>query len=81
LGFERLQLKNGKLRCFFVTNPASPYYDSSTFQKMMKYPALVGDRFLSFKPVGNALTLVRENVKTVKNALELLEEMKRLVKV
>ncbi|MFT5910341.1 MAG: transcription-repair coupling factor (superfamily II helicase), partial [Paraglaciecola sp.] len=32
LGFERVILKNGKLRCYFVENPQSPYYESATFQ-------------------------------------------------
>jgi transcription-repair coupling factor (superfamily II helicase) len=33
IGFERIILKNGKLRCYFLDNPKSPYYESAYFPK------------------------------------------------
>lgn len=36
LGFERIIIKQGKLRAFFLSNPKSPFFDSALFQRMMK---------------------------------------------
>jgi len=35
LGFERMTLKNKTLRCYFVNNPESPYFHSTTFQSIL----------------------------------------------
>src|SRR5690606_4430708 len=39
LGFEQIILKNNKLRCYFVENPQSPYYDSPIFQSIFQFIA------------------------------------------
>ncbi len=35
LGFEKLFLKKGVLKCFFVGNPDSPYFQSETFNRIL----------------------------------------------
>jgi transcription-repair coupling factor (superfamily II helicase) len=80
LGFERLLLKGGKLRCFFVTNPQSLYYDSAVFQKLMQYPAAVGDRHIQFKEVSKLYTLVRDRMNTTADVLRVFEDIQRFVK-
>lgn len=37
LGFERVALKGRKLRCFFVENPESYYYETALFGQVMNY--------------------------------------------
>ena len=37
LGFEKMVLKNDILRCYFVANPDSPYFQSETFQGILLY--------------------------------------------
>ncbi len=37
LGFEKMLLKDDTLRCFFVSNPESPYFQSETFTRILKF--------------------------------------------
>ncbi len=37
LGFEKLVLKNDLLRCFFISNPDSPYFTSTTFERILNF--------------------------------------------
>jgi Transcription-repair coupling factor (superfamily II helicase) len=76
LGIEKISLKNQKLRCIFVTNPQSAFYDSTIFQRIMQYPAYKGDRFFSFKQVNNSFNLIREQVKSVQEAIFILENLR-----
>ncbi len=42
MGFERLTLKSQKLRCFFIANPQSPFYETAFFQSMVRFIAMYG---------------------------------------
>ncbi len=37
LGFEKMSLKDDTLRCFFINRPDSPYFESATFQKVIRF--------------------------------------------
>jgi len=37
LGFEKMLLKNEVLKCFFVSNPDSPYFQSETFNGIIHF--------------------------------------------
>ncbi len=37
LGFEKMSLKENILRCFFINRPDSPYFESTTFQKILSF--------------------------------------------
>ena len=37
IGFERLILKGGKLRCYFLGDPQSSFYATEHFQKFMAF--------------------------------------------
>jgi len=80
LGFERLILKNSKLRCYFISNPQSSFYESDIFQKMIMYVNKKADRKMTFKKSNNYFILVKEGVKTMKAAENLLEEIRDAVK-
>jgi transcription-repair coupling factor (superfamily II helicase) len=73
LGFEKLSLKAGKLRCYFVGNAQSSYFESPTFQSIMNYVSSEGvTRGWSLKQTNTFLILIRENVRTLQGALNLL---------
>jgi transcription-repair coupling factor (superfamily II helicase) len=73
LGFERLVLKGKKLKLYFVTNPQSAYYESPTFKSVMAFASSEGiSKGFSLKQTNSFLILVRENVGTIKGALNLL---------
>ncbi len=77
LGLERLILKQHKLRCYFITNPQSTYYDSDVFKQILAYPMRSGDRFISFKQVNHLYTMVHERMRSVKDVMALLERIKK----
>lgn len=79
LGFERLILKRNKLRCYFVSNPQSVFYESDVFQKMILYVNKKADRKLTFKKSNNYFILVKEGVNKIRHAELLLEEIKAAV--
>ncbi len=66
LGFERMFLKNDVLKCFFVSNPESPYFQSETFNKVLLF-LQKGTNKAKLKQVGKNGILVVEDVKTMKD--------------
>ncbi len=61
IGFERIILKHGKLRCYFLDNPKSPYYESAYFPRVMEY-IQGAKRKCNLKQSGSSLILVYDNV-------------------
>ncbi len=80
LGFERLILKNDKLRCYFVENPQSRFYESQTFKNVMDYIAKKGhQQGLSIKQSARSLIVVKDHVKSLKKAREVLNELAKAI--
>jgi transcription-repair coupling factor (superfamily II helicase) len=78
LGFERIILKNGKLRCYFVENPQSPYYESPTFQKIFQFIATEGHKHgLSVKKSPRHLILVKDGIRSLGKARQVLQEIEK----
>ena len=76
LGFERLILKNHKLRCYFVENPQSPYFETATFNAIFQFIGKEGHKLgLSFKKSQKYLFLVKDNMKSMKKAHSLLSKI------
>ena len=75
LGFERLILKNNKLRCYFVSNPQSPFYESELFQKVIMYVNGKGDRKMGFKKSGNYFLLTHEGIRNMTEAKRVLKDI------
>lgn len=61
LGFEKMVLKEGTLRCYFVNNPDSPYFESEVFNKMLKYLQTLTTK-ARLKQTGRNFLLVHEDV-------------------
>jgi transcription-repair coupling factor (superfamily II helicase) len=75
LGFEKMFLKNETLKCFFVSNPDSPYFQSNTFNGILQF-LQKGTNKAKLKQVGKNGILVVEEVKTM-NSLHLF--LKRMM--
>ena len=79
LGFERLILKNNKLRCYFISNPQSPFFETETFQRTMDYISKMAGRKAVFKRTNKYLIFVQEGVESFDAAEKVLEKMKGYV--
>ena len=77
LGFERVILKNRKLRCYFVMDAQSSFYETETFQNLLQFVATKGAKFgISLKKSNKHLFVVRDNIKSLKQAKIVLEKLK-----
>lgn len=76
LGIERLVLKGGKMRTYFVSQENKAYYDSKAFTKVLnfvqKYP-----HKCQFKVANNRNLIVFDNVASVSAALEIISSIER----
>ncbi len=76
LGFERLILKNNKLRCYFVENPQSPFFESSRFQHIMQLIATESKSLgLALKQSQRHLIVVRDGVGSLQSAKKVLQAL------
>jgi len=77
MGFERLILKNNKLRCYFVENPQSSFYESDIFQQLFQYIATKGGKLqLNIKKNNRHLIVAKDGVHSLKQARLLLTQIK-----
>lgn len=76
IGFERLILKGGKLRCYFLNNPQSSFYETAHFHRIMTLIQQKG-RILgvSLKQTTRELILVHDDIRSLKQAKSLLEQL------
>ena len=74
LGFEKLFLKNETLKCFFVSNPDSPYFQSDVFNKILLFLQL-GTNKATLKQVGKNGMLIVEKIKTMNDIYDFLSKM------
>ena len=76
LGFERIILKNRKMNCYFIGNAQSIYFETKIFQNIMQYVAGEGKFFgISMKQTNSFLIMTKENVKSLKEARSLLQDI------
>jgi transcription-repair coupling factor (superfamily II helicase) len=74
LGFERVLLKSGKLRLYFISNPQSTYFDTKTFQDLMAYVTVGGAKHgLSLKQTPKYFMLIKSGVHTLKATKAVLD--------
>ena len=70
-GFERVILKSGKMRCYFVENPKSPFFETTIFRHIMSNIQKI--RHASLKQSGDNLILIFEGVHTMNQAQKRLD--------
>ena len=74
LGFEKMFLKNEVLKCFFVSNPDSPYFQSNTFNGVLQF-LQTGTNKGKLKQVGKNGILVVEDIKTMSGLYQFISKM------
>jgi transcription-repair coupling factor (superfamily II helicase) len=78
LGFERIIFKNQKLKCYFIENPESYFYETANFGKMMGY-IQNNPKKCSIKQTNKSLILSFENISTMQAAYSLLKEVQEML--
>ena len=78
LGFEKMFLKNDTLKCFFVSNPDSPYFQSHTFNGILQF-LQTGTNKGKLKQVGKNGILIVEDIKSMNGLFEFLKKMQQSV--
>jgi transcription-repair coupling factor (superfamily II helicase) len=76
LGFEKLFLKNNILKCFFVSNPDSPYFQSEIFNGILLF-LQNGTNKGKLKQVGKNGILVVEDVINMNELYDFLLRMQK----
>ncbi|MES2589263.1 MAG: TRCF domain-containing protein, partial [Bacteroidota bacterium] len=74
LGIEKLVIKSNSMVCFFISNPQSKFYDSESFQAVLKYiQTAPKDAKMSEK--NDKLRLIYSPINSIDQALKRLEEI------
>ena len=77
LGFERMMLKDETLKCFFVNNPDSPYFDSPVFQEKIMRWVQFGTNKAKLKQTGRNFMLIVDQVRSMDALLKTLQEINK----
>ncbi len=74
LGFEKLTLKNGSVKCYFASSDNQEYFNSEVFGKILQFVQL-HPKSCRLKETKKRLILVIQNVENTYKALDVLEAM------
>lgn len=74
IGFEKISLKKGTLRGYFIANQQSAYFESDQFKNVLTF-LQANPRSANIKEVKNSLRLSVENIQTIDEAVALLSEI------
>lgn len=78
LGFEKLLLRNETMKCFFVGNPDSPYFQSEIFNRILLFLQTSTNK-ARLKQVGKNGILVVEQVRSMSDIYDFLNRMHQFV--
>ena len=78
LGFEKLLLRNENMKCFFIGNPDSPYFQSEIFSGILDF-VQTGTNKAKLKQVGKNGILIVENISSMSDIHAFLQKMHRHV--
>ncbi len=78
LGFEKMTLKEQTLRCYFINNPDSPYFESPVFQGIMQFVQTSLNK-AQLKQTGKLFLLVVRDIDGMEALLRLLTRMHEAV--
>jgi transcription-repair coupling factor (superfamily II helicase) len=71
LGIEKIVLKAGRMVLYFVSDTESPYYQSDTFGRILRYPAR-STHECQFRQSGGRQNLLIADIHSVREALDVL---------
>ncbi len=72
IGFEKISLKKGSLKGYFIGNQHSSYFESEQFNAVLKF-AQENPGICNLREVKNTLRIAFENIQSVNHAIELLK--------
>lgn len=78
LGFEKMVLKEDTLRCYFVNNPDSPYFESATFNKMLLFVQTQTNK-ARLRQTGKNFLLAHEDIESMEQLYNFLFKMHQYV--
>jgi len=78
MGFEKMLLRNNNLKCFFVGNPESPYFQSGTFNGILHF-LQTGTNKAQLKQVGKNGILIVSDINNMQELYNFLNKMSRAV--
>ncbi len=78
LGFERVTLKNGLLRLYFIGNPGSPYFESETFRSILDFIQSRTNK-IKLRQTGRTILLQAGEAKNMQEVLELLTRIRDFI--
>ena len=76
LGFEKLALKGGVMKCYFLPSSKEKYYKSDTFGKIIRF-VQTQPKKTKMKEYKNRLILHISGVDSISKAKKWLEDMKK----
>ena len=74
LGFERILFKSGKLRCYFISNQESAYYQSPLFMQILQYTQ-THSKQAHFKQTDKYLLMIFDDITNMKTAHAVLQNV------
>lgn len=81
LGFERVTLKKDTLRCYFIANGQSAFFETKLFQSILQWVSTTGqEKGFRLKQSPRFLILMKEGVRSLSRAEELLSGLHDQVK-
>lgn len=80
IGLEKLYLKNGKLRGYFINDPQSDYFQTAKFGGVLQYVQKNG-QICKMKEVKGKLALTFNKVRSIDEALKILKSIEDMISV
>jgi transcription-repair coupling factor (superfamily II helicase) len=78
LGFEKMLLKDQTLKCYFINKPDSPYFESEIFRQILHFIQTQTNK-AKLKQVGKLFMLVIDDIKSMQQLLQILQQMHKAV--
>lgn len=78
LGFEKLLIKDGVMKGYFVSNPDSPYFQSDTFNAILEFVQTQTNK-ARLKQVGKHGILIAQPIPSMTELYAFLDQMRRFV--
>lgn len=78
LGFEKMLLKDETLKCYFVSKPDSPYFESEAFHSILSFIQTQTNK-AKLKQVGKLFVLSITDIENMQQMLQLLDRIKNYV--
>jgi transcription-repair coupling factor (superfamily II helicase) len=80
IGFERMVLKDDTLRCYFVNNPDSPYFESPVFNALLHYVQTRTNK-ARLKQTGKNFMLIVDDIRKMEDLYRFLLDMRTTIVV